>query len=525
MIGSTWDRMRLILLLTCLATPWRVCGAERTRAEALRQIQQLVVQGNLAEAERQLAEARLQYPKDGAFCDLLGVVKAEKGDYGSAESNFLKAIELDPLLTGAYFNLGHLYQQNAAVDHAASQKAPAVYGQLLKVQPGNPEAHYQLAVLLERRRAFRASLDHLTKLPAADQERAQALSVRCADFAGLGDPERASAAADRLLNSPDLTAADIVSILPVLEASHPAQVERRLLEGALRRQLAGVDLLLPLGRLYERQGRLDEARTTLEKAEQAGPRSVDTLMELARIAEQQNDHKGALGYLAHARELEPENAAVHFSFGMVSLQENLLEEAYKSLQQAVTLAPNNADYNYALGTVAQRRADPSEAVPFFKRYCALQPGDPRGRLQLGITYFYAHQDQSAEKELQEATEHRETAAAAHFFLGRIANQKGRPAEALLELQRALAIKANYADPYAEEGIIYMKQKDYTAAEKALLNALAIEPDHYAANLNLMMLYQRTADARAGEQAQRFEEVKKKRAETAKLSLRSIEIIR
>jgi len=41
----------------------------------------------------------------------------------------------------------------------------------------------------------------------------------------------------------------------------------------------------------------------------------------------------------------------------------------------------------------------------------------------------------------------------------------------------------------------------------------------------MTLYQRTRDERAGEQAKRFEEVKRKRAETAKLALRTIEVVR
>ena len=113
----------------------------------------------------------------------------------------------------------------------------------------------------------------------------------------------------------------------------------------------------------------------------------------------------------------------------------------------------------------------------------------------------------------------------HFFLGRIANQGGNYSEALNELQQALAAEPNYADPYAEEGIIYIKQRRYPAAEKALLRALAIDSDHYAANLNLMTLYQRTRDKRADEQAKRFEEVKRKRAETAKLALRTIEVVR
>jgi len=39
----------------------------------------------------------------------------------------------------------------------------------------------------------------------------------------------------------------------------------------------------------------------------------------------------------------------------------------------------------------------------------------------------------------------------------------------------LAAEPNYADPYTEEEIIHMKQKDYAAAETALRRALALTP--------------------------------------------------
>ncbi|HEV2493406.1 MAG TPA: tetratricopeptide repeat protein [Terriglobia bacterium] len=508
-----------------LIAPSMASALARSRAQAFTEIQQLIQQGSLAEAERQLTEALKEFPKDAALHDLRGVVEAEKQNYHSAESEFRKAIELDPLLAGAYLNLGHLYQQNGADDRDAAQKALAVYEKLLGFDPGNVEANYQSAVLIERRKSFRQSLDHLSRLPAPDQDKAQALSLRCADFAGLGDHAQADAAGDRLLKSPDLTEADVSLILPVLDANHWDDLEQGLLEGAVNRGLAGAELLEGLGRLYFRKGKLDDARATLERVATARPQSVDVLLELARVANEQNDHTGALGYLAHAREMDPQNPAIHFFFGMVSLEENLLEEAYESLRRAERLAPENAYYNYALGIVAQQRADPSEAVPYFRKYCALRPRDPRGRLQLGITYFESHQQELARNELESVVGFRETAAAAHFFLGRIANQEGKFSEALHELHQALEVEPNYADPLAEEGIIYMKQKEYAAAERALLHALAMDPAHYAANLNLMILYQRTGDGRAEAQAKRFEEVKQERAKNAKLALRSIEIVR
>src|SRR6516225_9844495 len=134
-MGSTppagWRAWGVVLLLG-LTAPFVAAGSSRPRAEILHEIQQLLQQDNLTQAENQVAEALKEFPRDAAFYDLLGVVEAKKGNHQSAESAFLKAIDLDPLLTGAYLNLGHLYQEKGAVDRDAPQKALATYGKLLR---------------------------------------------------------------------------------------------------------------------------------------------------------------------------------------------------------------------------------------------------------------------------------------------------------------------------------------------------------------------------------------------------------
>jgi len=69
----------------------------------------------------------------------------------------------------------------------------------------------------------------------------------------------------------------------------------------------------------------------------------------------------------------------------------------------------------------------------------------------------------------------------------------------------------------------LKQKQHPAAEEALRKAIEISPDNYTANLNLMILYQRTNDPRAEAQAKRFEEISKQRNEKQKEFLRTIEV--
>jgi tetratricopeptide (TPR) repeat protein len=189
----------------------------------------------------------------------------------------------------------------------------------------------------------------------------------------------------------------------------------------------------------------------------------------------------------------------------------------------VSLDPDNAYYNYALGAVAMQRDDASESIPYFQKYCELKPHDPRGRLALGAAYFNSYESENAEKVLETVSNHPQTAAGAHYYLGRIANRKGDYAEAIRHLQIALRAYPDYADAYAELGLVHLKQKEHPQAEEALQKALELNPDSYTANLNLMILYQRIGSPRADDQAKRFEQIKKDRAQRAKEFLRAIRV--
>jgi len=491
--------------------------------DTIQKIQQLLQAGDTATAQTLLSQALRESPDQGGLYNLEGVLKAQQGDFAAAESSFRKAIKLAPQLEGAYLNLGRLYQERIPKDPAAGEKALGVYAELLRFNPDHVEANYQSAALLMQKRLFTQSLHHLAKLPAEARTHAQALSVECADYAGLGQRERAERTADEMLRSADLAEADVTSILPSLTSPKDTPLELKLLQGLEARQLASFASLHSLGLLYKNAGQLAEARRTLEAAAQDQPNSVPNLIALAQVAAGQKDATGALGYLAHARELEPRNAAVHFLWGMTCVQQNLAEEAYQALKQAVALDPNNAYYNYAMGAVASQREDASEAIPYFQKYCELRPHDPRGRLALGSAYFNSHDMEKAEKVLATVVNDPQTTAGARYFLGRIANRNGDYAEAVRQLQTALKAYPAYADAYAELGLVHLKQKEYPQAEEALQKALKLSPDSYTANLNLMILYQRTGSPKADEQAKRFEEIKDQRAQRAKEFLRSIRV--
>jgi tetratricopeptide (TPR) repeat protein len=275
--------------------------------------------------------------------------------------------------------------------------------------------------------------------------------------------------------------------------------------------------------VYERQGELEQSRAILEKAAERQTITTPLLLDLARVAYKQKDNKGALGYLAHARDVEPKNASIHFFWGLICMEEQLPVEALKSLREAVALDPNNPFIHYALGEVILKTKDVSEAVTHFQKFCELRPGEVQGKYAVGVAYYASGNYETARLIFEPLAENPKTAAGANLFLARLAKQQGDLNEALRRVELALKADDQYTDVYSELGQIQMRRRDYPMAEKAFLKCIEIDRDHYLANLNLLVVYQRTKDPRQEAQAQRFEEVKKKRSEQEQLLLRTIEI--
>jgi tetratricopeptide (TPR) repeat protein len=241
------------------------------------------------------------------------------------------------------------------------------------------------------------------------------------------------------------------------------------------------------------------------------------------VAQKAGDREGALGYLAHARALEPANARVHLLFGMTCVELDLGVEAYNSLKEAVRLDPENAAVNYAMGAVALHRKDPTEAIPYFRKYAELEPAEPRGPLAMGVAAFEAKDYETARGLLVPAAERRETAAAANYFLARMARAEGEFEEGLRLALRSVEANPSYADPWSELGLLYLRLGRPEKAAEALERCLKLDPEHYLGNLHLMMLYAQTRDPREPAQRQRFEEIRTRRNERGTDFLRPIEV--
>lgn len=154
----------------------------------------------------------------------------------------------------------------------------------------------------------------------------------------------------------------------------------------------------------------------------------------------------------------------------------------------------------------------------------LRPDDPRGHFALGAALFYSNEFDQARSELERAAGAPETATGGHYFLARIARQANDLDTARREIETTLRLNPGLADAWAELGLIQTRSAEYAAAEASLAKALAIDPDHYLATLNLATLYARTKDPRREAQAARVAALGEKREARAQDFLRIIKAV-
>ena len=515
--------LKLAACVLAVLVPWTAIRAADSPESLLREVQKLIESGQLAVAEQKLEAGARAFPDDPRLFNARGIVSAQRGDFPAAESSFRKAVDLAPRFIDALLNLGRLYQQTPNASGAV-ENAMAAYETIVSYEPGHVEANYQMAVLLQVQGSYEKSQAHLARLPEAARQRAQALAVRCANLAGLGDAAAAEKAAQDLVRAEDLSELDVTSILPALDRDGRTDLAVVLLEGLAGKQRASPASLRQLGLAYEREGKLQPARQSLEKAAPGFKDNLTPLLrDLARVSYKQKDYKGALGYLAHARDLAPGDASIHFFFGMACLEAELILEARISLQKAVDLAPDQPYYNYALGAVLSTQRNAGNAVPYLEKFLAMKPGDARGRLMLGVALYRNADYDQARPELEAAAKEDAVAPAANYFLGRIALRSNDTEQAVRRFEQAIRHAPDYSDAYADLGLAYIRRSEYEPAGKALQKAVEIDPDGYRANLNLLLLYQRTKDPRQGAQKEKFDRLLKEQEERLELVMRTIEV--
>jgi tetratricopeptide (TPR) repeat protein len=134
------------------------------------------------------------------------------------------------------------------------------------------------------------------------------------------------------------------------------------------------------------------------------------------------------------------------------------DDARKAYEEILKEDPNNALTLANLGAVEQGAGRMNEAQDYLQRAVAINPSLLQSWIALGMVSYEKGDTYLALSALSRATHEDPTDAKAHNYLAVIVKKLGWLDAAEAELQRAIALKSDYANAHFNLALMYLERK-------------------------------------------------------------------
>ncbi len=188
---------------------------------------------------------------------------------------------------------------------------------------------------------------------------------------------------------------------------------------------------------------------------------------------------------------DPNNIDARVLLGTTLALQGVRGEAIEQLAEAVRLNPSSATAHNEFGMVLSRFVEVKGARQEFERSLELDPGLAEAHVNLSLVLAQAGELAAARDHLDRAIElqgNNPKAAYAHYLRARIWAAQDQIDKAIVELQRALHLRPDYAEAWSDLGGMRRLALDNAGAIGALQRAVALKPDDALAQYRLGQLY-------------------------------------
>lgn len=480
---------------------WRVCFvvcllalAVHAQGNHIEAAARALGKGDTVQAESEARKALKEQSTRPLALAMLGTIRLQQGSVQEGTKFLEQALALNPKLVGARTNLGNAYALSGKADLAAK-----CFREVLKVDPGNNDARFDLVKLEASRRNYQPSLDMAGPILPQLLESDEGIVVLASDYGATGrtqDLKELLARWQKLPEPADDLAFDFGSTLLAYglkaEASQVfADEETRVAAHPLSSRA------LKLANAFLTLGLFDRAQKNGELALSLNAECVACYVTLAQIADRQDNSEKALAYLVAAKKRAPEDPQVLFEFGKVCLERNLVDDALPALSKAAEMQPDNDSYVYVLGSAQVARERYADALKLFQQLLHKHPGDPVLTYAVGAVYYLQGSYGPAETSLKESLAAQPNQVAASYYLALTYAAIGDDSRAIPAFQDLLKNNPKHVPSYIKLGTILVRAHQYEEAKQNLERAVALDPDSVEAHYQLGLVLRRlgkTADA-------------------------------
>jgi tetratricopeptide (TPR) repeat protein len=217
----------------------------------------------------------------------------------------------------------------------------------------------------------------------------------------------------------------------------------RIWEDTVAKRPASARANATLGMLYERDGRLPEARALLERAIQLNPVYPEAHNNLGDVWVKLEQPEQAIRCFQASLALKPDQPTVMNNLGNTLLLAGRVPEAIAQLEAAVRLKPDLDSTRFNLANTLAQSGRLAEAASHYEKYLAAQPADAEARSNYSTALLMLGRRDEAITQLETAVKLRPGSAEIHNNLGVALAQAGRLPEALQHFQEAVRLDPNF----------------------------------------------------------------------------------
>jgi tetratricopeptide (TPR) repeat protein len=293
--------------------------------------------------------------------------KAKALDYPSLERKFKAALDADPNLAEADYNLGVLAEKQGKKDEARGW-----YQSALKKKPSLRQASENLAVMAQNAGDIPGAValytDVLKRYPDDASSRARLAEI----YRQTGDHAKAmELARAALMRDPQS-----ITALKVMMRSY---VDRKQLTLAKLVALRAVklddndaELHHTVGLILQQEGDADGALLEFKKALEVNGDYLPSRILLAQMALQAEDYPGAEEHLRKILQAGAKSAAAHLNLGVAYKGQGQFDKAMQEYDEAEKLDPKLPAIYLNRAIILHRVKDaPERAMELYKKYIAM----------------------------------------------------------------------------------------------------------------------------------------------------------
>jgi tetratricopeptide (TPR) repeat protein len=430
-------------------------------------------EGNLDFAMQIYQKLIRQFPDYFAGYYVMGQTHAAMGDFTKAEEYYVKALELEPSLDDARYELIDMYQRpgKEKEDTVIQIRSGDTIAVLSMKVYGKFDPDIQKAIVRANpgiRRMDRIHVGQSVIFPALAVKKGKA---------GESDNEKIRYYYNQILeNSPD----DIRGAMGLgyyeYEAGNYKESER-IFKRLGERSQTDHDIVDFVVRYYLEDRNYDAATVILEGMAK-GVVDKSELYYLTALAYHGKEDKfHALGYLmridSQSKFFEKAVEYVNYLYA----RDEKIDEAIDYLTRAIEARPENSNFKLYLGKLYEETGEYEKAEKLLEEGIKNDPENPKLYFMIGVIYDKAGKRDDAIDMMKKVLELSPEDATALNYLGYTYADMGRNLEEALQLvEKAMRYKPD--DGYITDslGWVYYRMGDYDKALETLTKAMKLVPD-------------------------------------------------